>query len=152
MQQPLITARASETRDFEMLVISSNFGHFAVYRSHKNFEITELSTQSTSLVYLKITVLNATLYLNFESPLSSLIKGTCNGIIKKLFIALGLLKNFPSLISRFSTFLSIIIVCNGVKLYQSWKPRSSHQRCSIKKLFWKILQHLQKNICVGVSS
>ena len=28
--------------------------------------------------------------------------------------------------------------------------RSNHPRCSIKKLFWKILQYLQENICVGV--
>ena len=29
--------------------------------------------------------------------------------------------------------------------------RSSHQKCSIKKLFLKILQYSQENICVGVS-
>ena len=78
-----MTARASETGDFTMLVFSSNFVYFAVYRPHKNLELTELSTQSTSLVYQKITALNATLYLTSESPLSSLI------------IALGLLKKFP---------------------------------------------------------
>ena len=29
--------------------------------------------------------------------------------------------------------------------------RSSQQRCSIKKIFLKILQYLQENTCVGVS-
>ena len=69
-----MTARASETRDLAMLVFSSNFGHFIVYRPHKNLELTELSTQSTSLVYRKITALSATLYLTSKSPLSSLMK------------------------------------------------------------------------------
>ena len=59
-----------------MLVFSSNFGYFVVYRPYKNVELTELSTQSTSLVYQKINALNATLYLTSESPLSSLIKRT----------------------------------------------------------------------------
>ena len=95
MQQPLITARASETRDFEMLVFWSNFGHFAVYRSHKNLGLTELSTQFTNLVYLKITAFNATLDLTSESSLSSLIKGTDNGIIKKALHRFGTLKKFP---------------------------------------------------------
>ena len=44
--------------------------------AYKNLELTELSTQSTSLVYQKINALNATLYLTSESPLSSLIKRT----------------------------------------------------------------------------
>ena len=30
-------------------------------------------------------------------------------------------------------------------------PRSSHRWCSKEKLFLKILQYLQENICVGVS-
>ena len=34
------------------------------------------------------------------------------------------------------------------KFYIYW---SSHQRCSIKKLFLKILQYSQENTCVGVS-
>ena len=29
--------------------------------------------------------------------------------------------------------------------------RSSHQMCSIKKLFLKIVQYSQENTCVGVS-
>ena len=29
--------------------------------------------------------------------------------------------------------------------------RSRHQRCSIKKLFLKVLQYSQENTCVGVS-
>ena len=32
-----------------------------------------------------------------------------------------------------------------------WYDRSSHQRCSIKKLFLKILQYLQENTYVEVS-
>ena len=43
-QQPLMTARAPETRDLAMLVFLSNFGHFAVYRPHKNLELAKLST------------------------------------------------------------------------------------------------------------
>ena len=44
LQQPLMTARASETRDLVMLVFSPNFGYIAVYRPHKNLELTKLST------------------------------------------------------------------------------------------------------------
>ena len=44
LQQPLMTARASETRDLVMLVFSSNFGYIAVHRPHKNLELTKLST------------------------------------------------------------------------------------------------------------
>ena len=31
-----------------------------------------------------------------------------------------------------------------------WPNRSSHQRCSVKKVFWKIPQILQEDACVGV--
>ena len=33
----------------------------------------------------------------------------------------------------------------------SFPSRSSHQRCSIKKLFLKVLQYSQENICAGIS-
>ena len=36
LQQPLMTGRASETRDFVMLVLSSNFGHFSLSATLKN--------------------------------------------------------------------------------------------------------------------
>ena len=32
-----------------------------------------------------------------------------------------------------------------------WTDKSSHRKCSLKKLFSKILQYSQENICVGVS-
>ena len=35
-------------------------------------------------------------------------------------------------------------------LANQWCYRNNHQRCHIKKLFWKISQYSQENICVGV--
>ena len=70
------TARASETRDFAMLVFSSKISATSLFVDHIKF-VKELSTQSTSLVHLKVNTLNTTLCLTSHSFLSSLIKQTC---------------------------------------------------------------------------
>ena len=38
-----------------------------------------------------------------------------------------------------------------IKAYANNESKSSHQRCSIKKLFLKALKYSQENICVEVS-
>ena len=55
----------------------------------------------------------------------------------------------PSSRSKLKNSPRLIFYCTHVFLLERFK--SSHRRCSIKKLFLKISQYSQKNTCVGVS-
>ena len=50
--------------------------------------------------------------------------------------------------SSFSLYLKNLFAKRAITLVVD---RSSHQKCSIKKLFLKILQYSQKKNCIGVS-
>ena len=53
--------------------------------------------------------------------------------------------------SQWPSFWSVCDCKNFTKLVPSQTPsRSSHRRCSVKKLFLKICETLQENTCVGV--
>ena len=52
--------------------------------------------------------------------------------------------------SQWASFWSVCDCKNFTKLVPSQTPsRSSHRRCSVKKLFLKICETLQENTCVG---
>ena len=52
--------------------------------------------------------------------------------------------------SQWASFCSICDCKNFTKLVPSQTPsRSSHRRCSVKKLFLKIYETLQENTCIG---
>ena len=92
--------------------------------------------------------------------LSKSQKGTesCNfiGFVeKKLFrIKLSLRQKappFPPAWYRVKNLLRFTPQQNGCLITFQKKSRSSHRRCSIKKLFLKTLEYSQENTCVGVS-
>ena len=72
------------------------------------------------------------------SPLSASIITECSRTSIQIFSQKFLCTNLPK--------AKLEILWNSSTIF-----RSSHQRCSIKKLFLKILQYSQKNTCVRVS-
>ena len=56
---------------------------------------------------------------------------------------------FSMLINKNVLEWLLLITCKKNTLYQA--DKSSHRRCSIKKLLLKISQYSQGDICVGVS-
>ena len=84
-----------------------------------------------------ITFLNNEIYLYMKKCFFQIIQQPFSIFLRSFFIIM---------IVNFEIFIKIHVL-----LYFYYETRSSHRRCSIKKLFLKISQHSQENTCVGIS-
>ena len=88
----------------------------------------------------------------YGSPKSGALKKA--HLAKKLWLWNFKIEFFPLQSDKTITFLCLIVGVQ-VPLTQQWFGtqyfRSSHWRCSIKKLFLEILQYSQKKTCAGIT-
>ena len=83
----------------------------------------------------------------------TLLNNEINSYMKKWFFKTFTTAYFHFLRSFFiimNVNFEIFIKTHAI-LYFYYGTRSSHWKCSIKKLFLKMMQHSQENVCVGVS-